>query len=248
MHYTKKRRWSIVWKTSEESFREIVKNSKSKREIANHFGISITSSNYKTINDRIKELDIDISHLDPNYLKSKIHGKRSRIPDEDVFVKNSKYERSHLKRRIIKQNILPSNKCDICNMNNDWCGKELVLILDHINGVNNDHRKNNLRLICPNCNSQLDTHCGRNRRTKNNCIDCGCVIGRKSRRCRSCSGKLENPKMRKFNPSKEELNLKIKELNYNLCAVGRFYDVSDNAIRKRCNILDINFKKNARLA
>ena len=44
-----------------------------------------------------------------------------------------------------------------------WCGKNLPLILDHINGNNRDNSPNNLRYICPNCDSQLSTRGGANR-------------------------------------------------------------------------------------
>ena len=44
-----------------------------------------------------------------------------------------------------------------------WCGKEITLELDHINGDNRDHRVQNLRLLCPNCHSQTDTWRGRNK-------------------------------------------------------------------------------------
>jgi hypothetical protein len=37
----------------------------------------------------------------------------------------------------------------------------MSLILDHINGVNNDNRIENIRIVCPNCNATLDTHCGK---------------------------------------------------------------------------------------
>jgi len=36
----------------------------------------------------------------------------------------------------------------------EWNGNRLPLILEHINGVNSDNRVSNLRLLCPNCDSQ----------------------------------------------------------------------------------------------
>ena len=44
----------------------------------------------------------------------------------------------------------------------EWLGNPLALQLDHINGVNNDHRLTNLRFLCPNCHSQTDTYAGKN--------------------------------------------------------------------------------------
>ena len=35
--------------------------------------------------------------------------------------------------------------------------------IDHIDGNNHTHIKSNLRLLCPNCHSQTDTWCGRNK-------------------------------------------------------------------------------------
>jgi 5-methylcytosine-specific restriction endonuclease McrA len=52
----------------------------------------------------------------------------------------------------------------LCGQQPMWNGKQLVLILDHINGINNDNRLENLRLLCPNCNSQTPTFAGRNAR------------------------------------------------------------------------------------
>ena len=51
-------------------------------------------------------------------------------------------------------------KCEICGIS-EWQGKELSLQLDHINGINNDNRIENLRLLCPNCHSQTETFSGR---------------------------------------------------------------------------------------
>lgn len=44
-----------------------------------------------------------------------------------------------------------------------WNGSPLKLILDHLDGVRWDNRPESLRLLCPNCDSQLATRGGGNR-------------------------------------------------------------------------------------
>jgi transcription initiation factor IIE alpha subunit len=48
-------------------------------------------------------------------------------------------------------------------MSNEWQGKPLVFVLDHINGDASYSARENLRLICPNCDSQLDTFKSKNK-------------------------------------------------------------------------------------
>lgn len=86
-----------------------------------------------------------------------------RREDADVFVENSTYARHHIKKRIREQNLI-KYECGICGIGNIWCGKELILVLDHINGKNDDHRVSNMRFVCSNCDSQLPTY--KNRRGK----------------------------------------------------------------------------------
>jgi hypothetical protein len=38
-----------------------------------------------------------------------------------------------------------------------------VFILDHIDGKASNNRRDNLRCICPNCDSQLDTYKSKNK-------------------------------------------------------------------------------------
>lgn len=53
--------------------------------------------------------------------------------------------------------------CGICGMKPIWNGKELVFIIDHIDGHASNNRRDNLRCICPNCDSQLDTYKSKNK-------------------------------------------------------------------------------------
>ena len=53
--------------------------------------------------------------------------------------------------------------CAICGGANTWLGAHLALVLDHVDGNPTNNRRENLRLVCPNCDSQLATYKSRNR-------------------------------------------------------------------------------------
>jgi len=70
--------------------------------------------------------------------------------------KHPQYGSSKLRLRLIKENLKEA-KCEICEIT-EWNGKPAPLELDHIDGNNSNHKLENLRIICPNCHSQTDTH------------------------------------------------------------------------------------------
>lgn len=72
--------------------------------------------------------------------------------------------RRNVKWRLLREGLL-ENRCQICGIS-EWQGQPLSIHLDHINGVRNDHRFENLRMLCPNCHSQTDTYGAKNRRKR----------------------------------------------------------------------------------
>lgn len=76
------------------------------------------------------------------------------MSSNDIFKENSKSARSSIKREFIKH---VNYECVLCDNQGFHNNQELILELDHINGIRNDNRLQNLRLVCPNCHSQLKT-------------------------------------------------------------------------------------------
>jgi hypothetical protein len=166
-------------------------------------------------------------------------------PLDEVLVEDSTYSRQHVKRRLFNEG-LKEPKCEMCGQDEIWHGRPMGMILDHINGVRNDHRLENLRIVCPNCNATLDTHCGRKNRVekaKRSCRRCGSsfVAGRPEQRycSRECGTRWDRSRLRgrpkpgirrASRPPYEQLLAEIEGTSY--CAVGRKYGVSDNAVRK----------------
>ncbi len=139
-----------------ENIKCVVANSKSLTDILNKLNLRTAGGNFNTIKKYIKEYDINIEHFETVKERNK-----NIINVDEYFCTNSKVSRSTIKRYILKNDLL-KYVCSLCGQDDSWFGKKLVLILDHINGVNNDNTLSNLRFVCPNCNSTLDTHCGKN--------------------------------------------------------------------------------------
>lgn len=128
-------------------------------------GLSPNGSNARTqIKKRCDELGIDYTKLQSSNPPDKHFSYRQEY--KDILVEHSTYQnRTRLKERLVKDGLL-EYKCAICGNTGTWNNMALSLQLDHINGVNDDNRIENLRLLCPNCHSQTDTFSGKNLRQR----------------------------------------------------------------------------------
>ena len=239
----KQQRTSIIWKIPKTVLEDIVKKSSSISSILREIGYPADKGgNFKTLYKRLKEDQIDYSHIPLGQNANRViyRGGVKRFSLEKIMVKDSTFDRGNLKKRLIEENIIPY-LCQMCGMKPEWQSKKLVLVLDHINGVCNDHRKENLRFLCPNCNSQTDTFCGKHKRTikPKFCIDCGKPISRckKTQRCQSCAAKFHNIPYKRFDVTKEKLIELVRTKP--MTQLGKMFGVSDTAVKKRCKSMGI---------
>lgn len=79
-------------------------------------------------------------------------------------IKTSPFDSLNYSEKRIRIVYDQGGTCDICKTPPLWNGLKLSFELDHVNGDNNDNRRENLRMICPNCHSQTPTF-----RRKNGC-------------------------------------------------------------------------------
>lgn len=212
----------------EEEFKEVIKNSKSITDVCRGLNIGTKGSNHKTIVRYIEFFSADISHFKSKEEQLKELHFTNKFSLQDILVQNSSYTNNfNLKKRLLSGGLL-KNKCQSCNLEGFWNGKNLNMQLDHINGINNDNRIENLRMLCPNCHSQTDTFCGK-QKGKNSILKKQREIngGRTDKEISS------NKNKRKVERPTEEVLVKlIKEHGFS--GTGKIYGLNGNSIKKWC--------------
>jgi Zn finger protein HypA/HybF involved in hydrogenase expression len=242
---------SIIHIISREDLENIVKTAKSLKDVLNKLNLTGQGHSYDFLKSRLDSEKISYSHL-----KSRRYFKIYKSMDE-ILIRNSPFQNtSKLKIKLIKNN-LKIDMCEKCGQKPFHNGEKLSLQLDHINGVKNDNRLENLRILCPNCHSQTHTYSGKKRKNNEDnkikiyCDECKCEMadGTKYGMCKKCFDKsgLKKEIMRKMNENKKKFDVTKEELEKlvhekSILDISKMFNVSYNAIIKRCKKMKVIYK------
>jgi hypothetical protein len=226
---------------SEAEARAAIQVSQSWSEALRRLGMCHTGGGHAVLRKYAALWKISTEHFDP-YAAARGPRVRRRKPMAEILVEHSTFSRKHLKERLYEAG-LKQPVCELCGQGDTWRGRPMGMILDHVNGVSNDHRLENLRIVCPNCAATLDTHCARARRitrAMQECLRCGSSFRPKTRTQRYCSracgsrwdrGGIPRPSTRRVDrPPYAQLLREKRALGFE--GTGRRYGVTGNAIRK----------------
>jgi hypothetical protein len=227
---------------TEQEAREAIATSLCYTEALRKLGLRPAGGNHRVLRKYVDEIwHIPTDHFDPQRARLAKLERPRPMPLVLVLVQGSNYSRTKLKDRLYEAG-LKTRSCEACGQGEEWRGARMSLILDHVNGVADDNRLENLRIVCPNCAATLDTHCGRkNRLSTRDCARCGATFRPRSGKQRFCSQycgmrhstgrRRPKPTRRKVErPAYEQLMADVQSMSF--MAIGRKYGVSDNAVRK----------------
>ena len=150
----------VAWrKYTDDELAHAVAQSCSVAEVMRRLGVKPAGGSHFHISKRIRRAGLDTSHfLGQAIRRGQV---RPRLSAAEILVKRtdplSRTKPDLLRRALAEVGVIYA--CAVCGVGNDWCGRRLVLHVDHIDGDASNNLRENLRLLCPNCHSQTPTFC-----------------------------------------------------------------------------------------
>ena len=125
---------------------------------------AILNVKFSTYRKHAERLGVFVTNMSGKGI-SKKRNDLYKINFEEVLKGNLPHVQTGAIKRYLFATGIKTNKCEQCNIS-EWNGKPISCHLDHINGNSNDHKLENLRVLCPNCHSQTETYCGKSKKIK----------------------------------------------------------------------------------
>ena len=182
------------------------------------------TNDYKLIKDIAEEIGIKLHFTYFNGDKKITKSPKKEL--NEILCENSNYPRQKLKIRLFKEGI-KTHKCEKCGRT-EWEGEPIPLELHHINGVYDDNRIENIKMLCPNCHALTENFGGKNRKKENTTKF---TKSAKKTKTKEEWSKIKNNIWIETHPSKEEFINNFKKIG-SISGIGKFYGVSDAAIKK----------------
>ena len=205
-------------------------------EVLRRLGLSAASGNYIGFHAACARFGLKPPDVTAAHVATLAPFRKVARPLAEILVENSPHQsRADIKKRLIGLKLL-DERCYVCQLGPWWNGARLSLQLDHKNGVRNDNRLENLRLLCPNCHSQTPTFSGKARRARAKeritCPKCGSKKTTTSGACRTCAGRARRGRFTKASwPADAELLAEVRGTSYS--AAARRLGVSPTAVHNR---------------
>lgn len=149
-----------IWNISDDEFVQRIKESATMADFLKTFGLKNAGNNYRQCRKRLQKLGLNTDIFLPIHEASNYNRQMTVDNFKMILASNKKISRVCVKKYIIRFKLI-EYICKECGIRALWNKKPISLQLEHINGIPNDNRLENLCFLCPNCHSQTSTFSGK---------------------------------------------------------------------------------------
>lgn len=217
---------SILYDFTPDELQYLLDTSNGYCDLLRKVGLNGHGSNPETLKKLIIEYGLDTTKNSKNrsnlYRECalKTHKKTKASLNDVLDGKYKNYQSSRLLKMLVNEGV-KEYKCEICGISN-WNGKDITLVLHHIDGEHSNNKLENLQILCPNCHSQTANYAGKSSKKH---LKANKKINKK--------GKVKTKVVLKQPPiSREDLKNKIRKDSF--VSIAKEYGVTDNSVRKWC--------------